>query len=487
MGLILGVISLITALAPLGPLRILAAGTNFSGGNILEGRNVTVGESDYHDPVNASADQHVRMLVRVVNQGSEDAQNTKVRFDLSNGTAPSTQVWADNAGPQSDGLTLSPGGASLELVAGSGIKFGPGCFSGCAIGDEVASSGVNLGTVSPSEASSFQVGAEFVVHGVPPSGGKPIFRGGNVFDGGNRSQSLGTWGDPISAAPGDAVEFRTQVINDGDARSNNVSVRVELPTTEATTLVPRAFISGTSADTVSDTATVSVSGSTGQALVYLPGHTRKFGPGCDGGCDLSDGITVHGVTIGPVDPGVSNSFQVVFKVYVSNQQPQRHKACANSACQMVDGAGQDTCSSNDQCQVPSQRAICDSLTVSQNSGTAPLYVSSTLFGHTENGGSIVSYRFNFGDGTGDFSQGGNSLGHTFGSVGTYVISGVVTDNLGNQAGGAACQKVVTAGAVLGVSTPPPVIPKTGPETAVLFSLFGSGTLGWALKKFKLRS
>lgn len=98
----------------------------------------------------------------------------------------------------------------------------------------------------------------------------------------------------------------------------------------------------------------------------------------------------------------------------------------------------------------------------------------------------MSYKFNFGDGTGDFSQSGNALGHTFNSVGTYVISGIVTDNLGNQAGGSICQKVITVGAVLGVSTPPSAIPKTGPETAALIGLFGSGTIGWLLRKLGIQ-
>lgn len=517
-GIILAGISFLTALVPFSPLRTLASGTSFSGGNILEGRNVTTGESDFHDPVNASADQHVKMLVRVVNQGSEDAQNTKVKFDLSNGIAPSVQISADNAGTQSDGLTLSPGGASLELVSGSGKKFGPGCDSGCAVGDEIASGGVSLGTVAPSETSSFQVGIEFVVKGTPSGGGSVTFRGGEFFDGGNRTQRLVDWQDPIPANPGDVIEFRVKVVNDGTARAENTSVRVEFPTVDSTTLTPRAFISGSGASEVSDAATVNVTGSVPQGFSYIGGHARMFGPGCNGadGCPLPDGIAVHGVTIGAVDPGETNSFQVAFKVNVTNQQPQTHKACVNSACAVVSGSGDNSCSSNSdctvqthyecrsnacvvvsgggnstcssdsQCQSVSQRAICDSLSVSKNSGTAPLYVNSTLSGHTENGGSIVSYRFNFGDGTGDFSQSGNSLGHTFNNVGTYVISGVVTDNSGNQAGGSACQKVITVGQVLGTSTPPRAIPKTGPETAALFGLFGSGTIGWILRKFRVK-
>ena len=159
-------------------------------------------------------------------------------------------------------------------------------------------------------------------------------------------------------------------------------------------------------------------------------------------------------------------------------------ACQNDACTKLDGGGTNTCTSSSQCQPASQRVVCDSLTINQNSGTAPLAVNSTLTGHTENGGSIVNYKFSFGDGSADVNQSGNSLGHTFNNIGVYVISGVVTDNLGNQAGGSVCQKVVTGGQVLGVSTPPSTIPKTGPESMALFGLFGSVIFGWVIRKFK---
>lgn len=544
---------LIAILVPVGILSVQADGPVLRSGNIVDGKNVTSSDASYIDPVSASLDQRVRLRLLVMNEGQASASNVQVKFNLGSGTAPTAIITSDNAGSQTDFVNINPGGTNLQLVSGSGKKYGPpDCLAGCSVGDEVTGAGITLGTVEPGAEKSYQVTVEADVKGQLTTN-RPVFRGGNIFDGGNRTSGTVDWQDPIPAQAGEVIEFRVVIANIGDAPAGNVNVRAELQQDPpANNLISRVFISGGGAETVTDTATVGVSGGP-QVLSYISGHTRKFGPGCEQGCNVADGVAFHGIDVGTVQPGENNSFQVAFKAYVSNQQPQRQTVCDSLSVSLTSGnvpltvaaglsghtAGGGAITSyrfnfgdgtgdfvqggtslnhtfnslgtftvrgyvkdnlgnenggSGSCQatvtvnsVSSQRAVCDGLSVSQSSGTAPLYVSSTLSGHTENGGSIVSYRFNFGDGTGDFSQSGNSLGHTFGSVGTYVISGVVTDNLGNQAGGTACQKVVTAGAVLGVSTPPPVIPKTGPETAVLVSLFGSGALGWVLKKFKLGS
>src|SRR3990167_2739593 len=137
------------------------------------------------------------------------------------------------------------------------------------------------------------------------------FRSGNIFDGGNRTDRLVDWQDPIPADPGEVIEFRIQVINDGAGAAADTQLKVILPDVLSTSLVARAFINGTNAVQVSDTATVNVSGSQGQLFEYIPGHTKKFGPGCntDAGCSLPDGITLNGIALGSiVNPGETNSY-----------------------------------------------------------------------------------------------------------------------------------------------------------------------------------
>lgn len=545
---------LIAILVPVGILSVQADGPVLRSGNIVDGKNVTNSDASYIDPVSASLDQKVRLRLLVMNEGQASASNVQVKFNLGSGTAPTATITSDNAGSQTDFVNINPGGTNLQLVSGSGKKYGPpDCLAGCSVGDEVAGAGITLGTVEPGAEKSYQVTVEADVKGQSATN-RPVFRGGNIFDGGNRTSGTVDWQDPIPAQAGEVIEFRVVIANIGDAPAGNVNVRAELQQDPpANSLISRVFISGGGAETVTDTATIRVSGGS-QVLSYIPGHTRQFGPGCEQGCNIADGVAFHGIDVGTVQPGENNSFQVAFKAYVSNRQPppSQQSVCDNLNVSPIsgnlplginanlsghtsgggsissyrfnfgDGTGDFVQSSTSlnhtfnslgtftvrgyvkdnlgnenggsgSCQatvtvntVSSQRAVCDGLSVSQNSGTAPVYVNSVLSGHTENGGSIVSYKFNFGDGTGDFSQSGNALGHTFNSVGTYVISGIVTDNLGNQAGGSVCQKVITTGQVLGTATPPSAIPKTGPETAGLFTLFGSGTLGWILRKFRIR-
>jgi hypothetical protein len=303
-------------------ISLARAATNLSGGDILQGKNLTQGETSYHEGVAGSAGDRVRLRVRVVNQASEVANNVFVKFDLGKPQAPSVSIGADNANVQTDFVNISPSGSSLNFVVGSGLKYGPpACFSGCTVGDEIVTTGVNLGDIAPDETQSYQVTIEADIVGTPSGGDDMVFRSGNIYDGGNRTDGLVDWQDPIPADPGEVIEFRVQVINDGSARADNVSVKVNFPTTPATSIQTTVFVSGAEAQTISDIATVNVSGSLGQTLVYLPGHTLKWGPGCVNGCPLPDGIAVHGISIGSVDPGVTNSMQVTFKAHVSNVQP----------------------------------------------------------------------------------------------------------------------------------------------------------------------
>ena len=146
------------------------------------------------------------------------------------------------------------------------------------------------------------------------------FRSGNIFDGGNRTDRLVDWQDPIPADPGEVIEFRVLVQNDGDETAQNVSVRVDFPGTPSLGLVSTAYVTSTNTGTVSDTTTVNVSGTTPQLHSLIPGHTKMYGPGCTP-CVLPDSIAGSGITIGPVVPGTSNSFQVLFKAYVTNNRP----------------------------------------------------------------------------------------------------------------------------------------------------------------------
>jgi PKD repeat protein len=67
------------------------------------------------------------------------------------------------------------------------------------------------------------------------------------------------------------------------------------------------------------------------------------------------------------------------------------------------------------------------LSVSPNSGTAPLYVSATV-NAAGNGASIATVTINWGDGTTPSS--GSSAKHTYSRQGTFTVTAIVTDSLG---------------------------------------------------------
>ncbi|MBI4099866.1 PKD domain-containing protein [Candidatus Microgenomates bacterium] len=93
-------------------------------------------------------------------------------------------------------------------------------------------------------------------------------------------------------------------------------------------------------------------------------------------------------------------------------------------------------------------AICDSLTANPTSGTAPITVNFTLSGHATPTGTIVNYKFDFGDGTAPVGQAGNTISHTYVTDGTFTAKGTVTDSAGNVSPDiAACQKTITPGSV----------------------------------------
>lgn len=165
--------------------------------------------------------------------------------------------------------------------------------------------------------------------------------------------------------------------------------------------------------------------------------------------------------------------------------PATHLTCQNNACVTVSGSGVSSCNNDNDCRSASQFSVCDSLSVSPNSGNVSLNVTANLSGHTQNGGSINQYRFNFGDGTGDTVQSGSSLGHVYSNPGTFVVNGYVIDNNNNQAGGSgACQKTVVVSSPQVLSSKAPSLPKTGPEADALVALASFGGIGVLLRRIR---
>lgn len=296
---------------------VTASGADFAGGNIVDAKNVSDGNPSYIDPVSADQGDTVRIRLQVINLGSEAANNTTVSYNLSNPQSPTASIVADGVGQKSDYVNVNPSGSSLDFVEGSGKKYGPSCPSGCGVSDDIVAGGINLGTVQPGDANSYQLSIEALVVGVPTGGGSSAsFRSGNIFDGGVTGI---TWADPVTANPGQVVEFRVMVINDGDEPATNTTVRAVFPSNPSNPIVPTAYVAAEGVSQITDTFTINVSNGSNQKLNYWEGHAIKWGPGCQNGCSLPDNIYVEGINIGTVQPGAQNSFQIVFKAYLTEQ------------------------------------------------------------------------------------------------------------------------------------------------------------------------
>lgn len=199
--------------------------------------------------------------------------------------------------------------------------------------------------------------------------GPSLFRGDflsvhNTIAGGS------DWTDSVSANPGDIVEFRVIVRNEGDMTVDHAQViglinegtGIQIPFT-ATIKAP--YGGGTQ---ISDNATVNITGSTPQSFRYEPGHARIFGVtnlfNCPSGCDISDAVVAGGgMEVGDIPAG--ESVQVLYKARLSNlvsPTPTPVPACvSNDSCSVstpsacgqtntgVDNCGKACSRSSDAC------------------------------------------------------------------------------------------------------------------------------------------
>ncbi len=102
--------------------------------------------------------------------------------------------------------------------------------------------------------------------------------------------------------------------------------------------------------------------------------------------------------------------------------------------------------------------ICDALNaIPSRFGLAPYFVTFKGFASQTdtNSTGIISYNFNFGDGsTFNPTGGGNAADHTYQKPGTYKVVLTVTDSTGQTVTSPACQSDIVVSAASG-GTPPP--------------------------------
>jgi PKD repeat protein len=115
---------------------------------------------------------------------------------------------------------------------------------------------------------------------------------------------------------------------------------------------------------------------------------------------------------------------------------------------------------------PVDNAPVAALSVTPNTGVAPLAVTADASASTDDHG-IVSYAFDFGDGNVVPAQGASTVQHSYANDGQYVVTVTVVDTAGTSA---QATSSVTVNA-----PPPPPPPATKPTSVVL--TFDDGTVG----------
>lgn len=148
----------------------------------------------------------------------------------------------------------------------------------------------------------------------------PTFRTGDIVTAVNNTTRDADWGDPVAADPGQIIEYRIMVQNMTEGSvATDVLVKASFPTTASVS--PQVTMSASANEvTVSDTATVNVSGGNTHLIIYEPGHTRVFSPACPGGCNADDSFRDGGpINIGHL--GFGESAQILFKAGITNPGP----------------------------------------------------------------------------------------------------------------------------------------------------------------------
>ncbi|KKQ87452.1 MAG: Mucin 2, oligomeric mucus/gel-forming [Candidatus Woesebacteria bacterium GW2011_GWB1_38_8b] len=138
-------------------------------------------------------------------------------------------------------------------------------------------------------------------------------------------------------------------------------------------------------------------------------------------------------------------------------------------------------------------SACNDLNASVTSGTTPLSVCFDISA-SDNGGSISAYEFNFSDSSAGqaqiVTQNENRACHRYENAGTFTAIAKVKDSKGNWISSDACRVNVTTNnppQVLGATTPPTVLPKSGMNLAqILVLILSLGTGGvYLTRRFKL--
>jgi hypothetical protein len=142
----------------LASAKPVSADVRFRSGDIMDARNVTVGESAWSKSISAKVLDEIEFRVLVENLGDSESSDVNVRagFALDPGSTLNNKIYVGVwSAPMATGTVEikvdDDSRQKLVYVLGKSIKYGGGC-DGCSVSDTIAKTpGAYVGKVKPGE------------------------------------------------------------------------------------------------------------------------------------------------------------------------------------------------------------------------------------------------------------------------------------------------------------------------------------------------
>jgi len=408
-------------------------------GDFLKVTNNTL-QNGWQNGVSAGTSDVVEFLVKISNDGQNDARNVHVFANLPSSPAnpqnPSVTLSADNAPSVTDSVTVN-GTLPFWFVfrVGHGTFFGVNdlfnCPNGCPMNESFFESPLNIGTVKPGESMSLQM--TFKADIFTPSSPTPTPT--------VTPTPTATPTSSPTATPGQNGQF--MLCKFEDKNGNGIQDNDE------NGLSWQFNYSVNGAPQISYQTTVT----------WWQFWNKQ---GCGPVITLPGGSSVQAQEADVQGWTHTTSNQMTFTIPVNSLVVEKF---GNQ--QTVTPTPTPTPTATPTTLPSSPTSSCSALSATTTSGTAPLTVTFTGNG-SDSAGNLQQYQFNFGDNSNGQNQivttDQNQASHIYYNSGNFTANLIVKDSRGNWVGGGNnCQLNINVNSkpqVLG-ATAPPVLPKTG--------------------------
>ncbi len=386
--------------------------------------NVTAGDTDYKEAVNATYDQVVKLQVYYHNQEDPEsnkvAENVRVKIAMPTeaGKAQkiSTSIKGDNTNEVKDEATvnLDREDATLQYIPGSAVwKHNTGSREAPTVTETKISDDVVLGgqgVVLENQKPCYEYAATVTVLA------RVMVPGVKVVKESQLKTDTGKWSNNNTAKPGDTMKYIISYQNTGNTEQKQVVIRDSLPA----------------------------------KLELVPGTTKVYNASNSEGTALAnDNITNGGVVIGNYGPG-ANAY-VIFEAKIAAAD---QLTCGTNEFRNVGAARPEGMSEHyntavttvkRECAIAAATPAysCDLLTVTKADGHK---ISAKVDYSATNGAKLKSVTYDFGDGSTPLTTDKTTVDYTYQKDGNFTVTAklvVTANNKDETVTSATCAKPVS--------------------------------------------